>query len=65
MVLVYSQRPEAQGLAGGFSQELPNVFLAAIGPWKSIQEQPKVAIYQQWLPAFLALSVHVTPLAAA
>ncbi|KAK7530666.1 uncharacterized protein J3D65DRAFT_606927 [Phyllosticta citribraziliensis] len=41
------------------------VFLAAIGPWKSTQEQPKVAIYQQWLPAFLALSVHVIPLAAA
>ncbi|KAK7557549.1 hypothetical protein JOL62DRAFT_509140, partial [Phyllosticta paracitricarpa] len=41
------------------------VFLTAIGPWKSTIEPPKVAIYQQWLPTILALSVHAIPFAAA
>ncbi|KAK8189249.1 uncharacterized protein BKA78DRAFT_372817 [Phyllosticta capitalensis] len=48
-----------------FLRTLRLIFFTAIGPWKTLQEQPKVAIYQQWLPAVLALSVHIIPLAAA
>ncbi|KAK8209670.1 hypothetical protein IWZ01DRAFT_527959 [Phyllosticta capitalensis] len=48
-----------------FLRSLRLIFFTAIGPWRTLQEQPKVAIYQQWLPAVLALSVHVIPLVAA
>ncbi|KAK8232083.1 hypothetical protein HDK90DRAFT_526272, partial [Phyllosticta capitalensis] len=57
--------PRLKSLLVVFLRSLRLIFLTAVGPWKTLQEQPKVAIYQQWLPAVLALSVHIIPLVAA